>query len=230
MVGARLYATSVMERATGERRDFRPWRLRGGGHLDGRRRELFGLAAPVFRRHGFRGATIKALAHACGLRPASLYHYFGSKEELATYLLRRPRLDWDSTWVDPETDSLLQLAQFLDLALAELPDYLLALRLADEIAGTSAEPGANAATFREGEAVFARLVAAAATGMSRETAIGVARDALSAMIGSAVLGLDPEPAAAVRERVVAVLRTALVPAHVEAPRFAAAMRAPEQMA
>jgi hypothetical protein len=92
------------------------------------------------------------------------------------------------------------------------------------------EPGAHAATFREGEAVFARLVAAAAPGMSREAATRVARDALSALIGSAVHGLDPEPEAAVRERVVAVLWTALVPQHVEAPRFEAAMRVPEQMA
>ena len=93
------------------------------------------MAAPVFRRDGYRGATIKALAHACGLSPASLYHYFSSKEDMATYLVRRPRMDWDSIWVDPTTDPLVQLAQLLDLSLAELPIYLLALRLADEVAG-----------------------------------------------------------------------------------------------
>lgn len=42
---------------------------------------------------------------------------------------RRPRMDWDSTRVDPETDPLVQLAQMLDLSLSELPNYLLALRL-----------------------------------------------------------------------------------------------------
>ena len=220
----------MIDRPTGEVPDFRPWRFRGGGHLDGRRLELFALAAPVFRRHGYRGATIKALAHACGLRPASLYHYFGSKEELATYLLRRPRMDWDSIWVDPETDPLIQLAQLLDLSLAELPNYLLAMRLADEIAGTASDPGNHAPTFREGEAFFARLVAASAPRMSRDAATRVARDALSAMIGSAVLGLDPEPTSAVRERVVAVLRAALVPEHVEAQRFEATLRQPEQKA
>jgi AcrR family transcriptional regulator len=213
-----------------EQRDFRPWRFSGAGRLDGRRLELFSLAAPVFRRHGFRGSTIKALAHACGLSPASLYHYFGSKEELATFLLRRPQMDWDSVWVDPETDPLVQLAQLLDLSLTALPDYLLALRLADEIAGATSAEGAHARTFREGEAVYARLVAASAPGMSRVAATRVARDALSAMVGSAVLGLDPEPDAALRERVVAVLRAALVPQHVEAPRFNAALRVPEQKA
>lgn len=188
------------------------------------------MAAPVFRRHGYRGATIKALAHACGLRPASLYHYFGSKQEMATYLLGRPRMDWDSTWVDPETDPLVQLAQLLDLSLTELPDYLLALRLADEIAGIASYDGVHARTFREGEAVFARLVAASAPGMSREAATRVARDGLSAMVGSAVLGLDPEPQAAVRERVVAGLRVALVPEHVEPRRFDLTMRKAEQTA
>jgi hypothetical protein len=139
-------------------------------------------------------------------------------------------MDWDSIWVDPDTDPLVQLAQLLDLSLVELPNYLLAIRLADEVAGTTSDPGTHAPTFREGEALFARLVAASAPGMSRETATRVARDALSAMIGSAVLGLDPEPKPAVRERVVAVLRAALVPAHVEAPRFDAAMHRAEQKA
>ena len=50
-----------------------------------------------------------------------------------------PRMDWDSTWVDPATDPLIQLAQLLDLSLAELPNYLLALRLADEIAGGTSD-------------------------------------------------------------------------------------------
>jgi len=149
---------------------------------------------------------------------------------MATYLVRRPRMDWDSTWVDPDTDPLVQLARLLDLSLSELPNYLLALRLVDEIAGTASEGGTHARTFREGEAVFARLVAASAPGMSRETATRIARDALSAMVGSAVLGLDPEPEAAVRDRVVAVLRAALVPAYVEPHRFDETMRPAEQTA
>ena len=75
--------------------------------------------------------------------------------------------------------------------------------------------GSHAGTFREGEAVFARVVAASAPALSRADATRIARDALSGMVGSAVVGLGPEPEAAVRARVVAVLRMALVPAHVE---------------
>lgn len=118
----------------GGTRPFEPWRLHSSDPLDARRRELFARAAPVFRRYGYRGATIKALAHACGLSPAGLYHYVGSKEELATCLLRGPRMDWDSTWVDPAMDPLLQLRLLVDRSVQELPLYLLALRLADEIA------------------------------------------------------------------------------------------------
>ena len=220
----------MTDRETGEAPAFQPWRFRDGGRLEARCRELFALAAPVFRRYGYRGATIKALAYACGLSPASLYHYFSSKEELATYILRRPRLDWDSTWVDPDTEPLLQLSQLLDLSVAELPNYLLALRLADEIAGSAPVSGSHERTFREGEAIFARLVAASAPELSRSEATGIARDVLSAMVGSAVLGLDAEPEAAVRARVVAVLRAALVPAHVEPRRFDTAMVRAEQTA
>jgi AcrR family transcriptional regulator len=159
-----------------------------------------------------------------------LYHYFGSKEEMATYLVRRPRMDWDSTWVHPTTDPLIQLAKLLELSLSELSNYLLALRLADEIAGTALDEASHTRTFREGEAVFARLVAASAPTLSRAGATRVARDALSAMVGSAVVGLDPEPQAAVRDRVVAVLRAGLVPEHVEPAHFDTTMHSAEQKA
>src|SRR5664280_1507951 len=49
--------------------EVRPWRTSAQEPLDRRRRELYKLAAPVFREHGYRGATIKALAHACHWHP-----------------------------------------------------------------------------------------------------------------------------------------------------------------
>lgn len=207
----------------GDDPEFRPWGNSGGDPLDQRRRALFARAAPVFRRYGYRGSTIKALSHACGLSPASLYHYFRSKEEMATYIVRRPRMDWDSVWVDPSVDPLLQLRQLVDLALAELPAYMLALQLSDEIAGSTPD-GRHAGLFREGESLFGRFLIATAPAMPRTDAQRVARDVLSAMIGSAVVGLDPEPDTDVRERVVATLRMALVPVHVERIRFNGAMR------
>ena len=96
-----------------------------------------------------------------------------------------------------------------------------------EAAGSTARTPARSVKARQ---VYGRLIAESAQGMSRAEATRVARDALSAMVGSAVLGLDPEPEAAIRERVVAVLRADLVPTHVEARRFDAAMEPAEQIA
>jgi len=225
--GASPYDVGVTDVAVSEARPFQPWRLHGDDRLDGRRRELFALAAPVFRQHGFRGATIKALAHACRLSPSSLYHYFGSKEELATYLVRRPRMDWDSTWIDPQIEPLVQLRMLVDLSLTELPNFLLALRLADEIAGTPSPDRSHLRVFREGEGVFGRMVVAAAPGLSRPQAERAARDVLSAMVGSAIVGLAPDRDGEIRDRVIAVLRTCIVPAHVDARRFDSVMRSTE---
>ena len=100
------------------------------------------------------------------------------------------------------------------------------MRLSDEIAGGS-QDGRHAHAYREGESLFGRVLVAAAPDLSRSDAERAARDGLSAMIGSAVLGLDPQPSADIRGRVVAVLRMALVPAHVEASRYDSAMRSTE---
>lgn len=194
-----------------------PWKYRGGA-LDGRRYELFMLAAPVFERHGYHGSTIRALAHACHLSPAGLYHYFGSKAELATWLLRGPRMSWETTFVDPGLEPLEQVRQLVDLSITSLPVYLLALRLADEIEGGESRRDRTAG-FREGEAVYGRLIHAAAPRMTREEALSVARHVLAVLVGTATIGLDAEPASAIRRRSVEVLRTALVPGHVEAAWF-----------
>ncbi len=65
---------------------WRPLNADRGSEPDSWRIEPFRLAAPVLRRHGYRGATIKALAHACHLSPA-LYHDFPSKAALASGLI-----------------------------------------------------------------------------------------------------------------------------------------------
>lgn len=45
---------------------------------------------PVFREHGYEGATLNKLASASGLGKASLYHHFpGGKAEIAATLLRQ---------------------------------------------------------------------------------------------------------------------------------------------
>lgn len=47
-----------------------------------RRRQLLLVAAQVFYRHGYKGATLKEIAEAGGILPGSMYHYFRSKQDL----------------------------------------------------------------------------------------------------------------------------------------------------
>ena len=197
----------------------RPWRTSESAPLDRRRRELYKLAAPVFREHGYRGATIKALAHACHLAPAGLYHYFASKADLATYVVRQPHLDWRSVYIDPAIDPLRQLSGFLELAILELPDFLVALDLAEELQ----LPGImriRRAMFTEGTTVFGRYLAAVRPGLTPDAARELARLILSLLVGSHEIGRGVEPdAATLRDRIVRVLRAELVPVAVDSARF-----------
>lgn len=79
--------------------------------IQGRRYELFHLAALLFRTHGYRGATIKALAHACHMSPAAIYHYLPSKAAFATVIVAGPTtgLAADPTSVRATTIDLLRL-------------------------------------------------------------------------------------------------------------------------
>jgi AcrR family transcriptional regulator len=193
-----------------------PWR-RVADARDRRRFELFLLAAPVFERHGFRGATIRALAHVCHLSPAGLYHYFSSKEELATYALRSPRAGWDEAYIRPDVDPLVQLRQFLDMSVNAMPIYMLALRMLDEI-GDPASEHLRAEAFRDGEATIGRFVHAAAPRLERDAALELSRHIIALLVGSAVSRLDAD-ASVIRARVIGLLRAELVPGHIAADRL-----------
>lgn len=201
-----------------------PWR-RLGTESYRRRYELFFLAAPVFERRGYRGATVRALAQACYLSPAGLYHWFASKADLATYPLRAPRVSWETTYVDPAVDPLAQLGGMVDLAVQHVRLYLLAIRLQEEITG-SRDDRSVAAAFRQGEAVFARLAHETAPTLEREEAVILGRDLMALLVGSAIAGLDPEPNVAPRTRLIGVIRDRLVPKHVDPGTFDRAMSRP----
>jgi AcrR family transcriptional regulator len=186
---------------------------------------LYVQAAPVFEEHGYKGATIKALAHACHLSPSSLYHYFGSKQEMATYPLTGPAIDWETAYVEPDIDPLVQLRIMLDMAVSMFPIWNLALRLHEEIRGTVDER-MRAEGWRQGEAVFGRLIAAAAPEMSREAAERLARDVLASLAGTAMTALDEDVMPVQVERMRQILRGGLVPAHIDAERFDAVMESP----
>lgn len=59
------------------------------------RQDLLDAAAELFIEHGFTATSTRAIADRAGLRQASLYHYFGGKEDILSDLLEgtvRPSL------------------------------------------------------------------------------------------------------------------------------------------
>jgi AcrR family transcriptional regulator len=196
-----------------------------GAGIQGRRHELFRLAAPVFRAHGYRGATIKALAHACHLSPAALYHYFPSKAAFATFLIDEDHLDWNSTRIDPDIDPLIQLRLTVDVVIDVLPTYLLAVDLAREIGRPLSQPQL-ARFFGQGEAIFGRVIVGAAPNLESADARELARRVLAIIVAGPTTGLAADPVS-VRAAAVDVLRLHLVRVGVDETRFDRAM-APDQ--
>ena len=201
---------------------WRPLNPDWGRTLDSRRIELFKLAAPVFEEHGYRGSTIKALAHACHLSPSSLYHYFPSKAALATCLLDRTPMGWDEWEIDAAGDPLDQLRRLLDLVLEELPFHLLALRLGREL-GRDVRGDAFAAAFGEGEALIGKVVQLAAPDLDKAGAVEIARRLLGVLIGLASVGVQTDVATS-RARAIDLLRIHLVSeGRLDSARFDQAM-------
>ncbi|WP_137845483.1 TetR/AcrR family transcriptional regulator [Microbacterium sp. 2FI] len=64
---------------------------RRGSYAKGvaKREEILERALEVIAREGYRGASVKELADAVGLSQAGLLHYFDSKEELFTAIMRK---------------------------------------------------------------------------------------------------------------------------------------------
>ena len=74
---------------------------RRGSYAKGvaRREEILESALDVIGRKGYQNASLKEIADVVGVTPAALLHYFGSKEELFTEVLRK-RDEHDG--LDPE--------------------------------------------------------------------------------------------------------------------------------
>ena len=173
--------------------------------LPARRRELYLRAAPTFRAQGYRGSTLKALAAGCGLSIPALYRYFPSKRAFALYPLVAlyPELH-DPAPNIAAGDPRSHLAGWIDAAVAEMPNYTLALRLAREVGLTPQEQ----TRIEKNLAIHIDQVAALASASARLDA-ATSRELASAMIsiatGAAVTGIDIEPAS-LRRRLVALLR------------------------
>lgn len=104
-------------------------RRRRGSYAKGvaKRDEILTRALEVIAREGYRGASVKELAAAVGLSQAGLLHYFDSKEELFTEILRK-RDDLDLA----EIGGIEQLPDDID---AVRDGYLRVIRHNSEVPG-----------------------------------------------------------------------------------------------
>ncbi|GAC53880.1 TetR/AcrR family transcriptional regulator [Gordonia amicalis] len=112
-----------------------PSRRRGETARD----EILDAAAELFTRHGYTGTSTRMIAEAVGIRQASMYHYFGTKDDILANLLEttvlasveqaRALLDTEG----PALDRLLTLARFDVEQLARARWNLGALYLLPEV-------------------------------------------------------------------------------------------------
>lgn len=141
---------------------------------DSARDEILDAAAELFVKHGYTGTSTRRIADAVGVRQASLYHHFRTKDDILAALL--------STTVDPSLararvlladerpalDRLLDLARFDIEQLAGATWNLGALYLLPELADD------QFAEFRSARYELARAyeaLAAAALGDSDDSRI-----------------------------------------------------------
>ena len=83
------------------------------GQGPSRREEILDVAARLFAEHGMR-TSIDQIAEACGIRAGSLYHHFGSKEEICVELVARYREQLDQLADQALTDPLWESRPSLD--------------------------------------------------------------------------------------------------------------------
>lgn len=103
------------------------------------REEILDAAAELFTRHGYAATSTRTIAEAVGIRQASLYYHFASKEELLEELLEQtvhPTLLFAAsllTGSDPADARLFELAAYDTQVLCGGPWNLGALYLLPEV-------------------------------------------------------------------------------------------------
>jgi AcrR family transcriptional regulator len=161
----------------------------------GRRHELYARAAPIFRRHGYAGTTMKALARACELSIPALYRYFPSKKAFALFPLMAlyPELHEGSPRLST-TDPASLLFQWIDNAADDMPNYVLALRLAQETGLRADERLKVQSNLAEHAQLLASIARHAAPSLDECAATDLAWAMINVAIAPALTGSEPEGA------------------------------------
>lgn len=99
---------------------------------DAKREEILERSLTVIAEQGFSGTSVKALAEAVGLSKAGLMHYFESKDELFTEIIRKRDEVDNARFVDGSESFEQMIVAYVDLirhnaevpGLVELFSYL----------------------------------------------------------------------------------------------------------
>lgn len=74
-----------------------------------RKKQIFDVALGLFAKNGYNSVSVRQIAPAVGLHPATLYHYYSSKEEILTEIFERyDTLRWSNL---PHLSKLLKLVE-----------------------------------------------------------------------------------------------------------------------
>jgi AcrR family transcriptional regulator len=100
------------------------WDSARSKQFNARRDAVISVASALFEARGFAGVSLADIARELGITNNALYHYFGSKEELA-FICSDRALDRIDTYLDKAEEGgdsgLQQLQTFIGLMLAEAP-------------------------------------------------------------------------------------------------------------
>lgn len=131
---------------------------------EARRAALLDAARELLRERGFAGTTTKAIAERCELSEATLFFYFGSKEEILVSLLFEGIDSWARGLVRLEkqrlapAEKLARLWKYFADVRREHPEYfLLSAYLAQPTATADVTEEVRAQIARRSGENFARL-------------------------------------------------------------------------
>jgi AcrR family transcriptional regulator len=152
------------------------------------RSEILRVALDLFTTNGFEGTSIRDIARAVGHTQSSLYHYFASKDAIATALMgqRGQELDDLLAWIQaqPPSDHLARDAalRWLDQA---TPEQLQGMRFAHANQPFMRKFAEQNGDFRTGFDDIVRALLPSDAGMPEQIRLRMAFGALGAAAFSA---------------------------------------------
>jgi AcrR family transcriptional regulator len=161
-----------------------------------RRWEIWRSVAPVFARHGYRGASIDQLAYASALSPAGLYHYFPGKAAIALFPLSHANglcRRWYSIAAALPSDPFVRLHALVAFAVECADPWRLALDLAGQMSVDPLTAGPAARLLAEARRDFADIAESIDPTIT-PTDVGDLYEAFVGILVTDLPGFDRSPA------------------------------------